>query len=81
VPHHRARFTARGRDDVVRRVVERGAEGGEFYGPCYVDNGPPVRKPIVRRIGMDRAIARLWEVSERETGLKLEVGTAVPARS
>ena len=27
---------------------------------------------------MDRAIARLWEVSERETGLKLDVGGAAP---
>ena len=25
---------------------------------------------------MDRAIARLWEMSERETGLKIELGRA-----
>ena len=49
-------------------------------GRAIVNNGPPVRKPIFRRIGIDRAIARLWEVSERETGLKLEVATPVRAR-
>jgi hypothetical protein len=32
-----------------------------------------VRKPIFRKLGMDTAIDRLWEVSERETGLALEV--------
>ncbi len=47
----------------------RAASGGEFYGPLF--SGPPVRKPILWRLGMMRAIARLWEVSERETGLKL----------
>ena len=32
---------------------------------------PPVRKPIFRRLGMSRAIAKLWEASERETGVAL----------
>ena len=72
---------ARGALPQLRAATDPAAAGGEFYGPRYVNNGPPVRKPIVRRIGIDRAIARLWEVSERETGLKLEVGTPVPARS
>jgi NAD(P)-dependent dehydrogenase (short-subunit alcohol dehydrogenase family) len=72
---------ARGALPQLRAATDPAAEGGEFYGPRYVNNGPPVRKPILRRIGMNRAIARLWEVSERETGLKLEVGTPVPARS
>jgi NAD(P)-dependent dehydrogenase (short-subunit alcohol dehydrogenase family) len=72
---------ARGALPQLRAATDPAAEGGEFYGPRYVNNGPPVRKPILRRIGMNRAIARLWEVSERETGLKLEVGTPVAARS
>ena len=72
---------ARGALPQLRAATDPAAEGGEFYGPRYVNNGPPVRKPIVRRIGMDRAIARLWEVSERETGLRLEIGTPVAAGS
>ena len=54
----------------LRAATDPGAKGGEFYGPLFVNNGPPVRKPILRRLGMSRAIERLWQVSERETGLK-----------
>jgi NAD(P)-dependent dehydrogenase (short-subunit alcohol dehydrogenase family) len=55
----------------LRAAADPGAESGEFYGPLWVNSGPPVRKPIFRRLGIDRAIDRLWEVSERETGLEL----------
>jgi NAD(P)-dependent dehydrogenase (short-subunit alcohol dehydrogenase family) len=57
----------------LRAATDPGARGGELYGPLFVNNGPPVRKPILRRIGMRKAIARLWQVSERETGLKIEI--------
>ncbi|HEX6389013.1 MAG TPA: oxidoreductase [Solirubrobacteraceae bacterium] len=57
----------------LRAATDPGAKGGEFYGPLWVNNGPPVRKPIFRRAGMGRAIAKLWEVSERETGVPLAV--------
>jgi NAD(P)-dependent dehydrogenase (short-subunit alcohol dehydrogenase family) len=57
----------------LRAATDPTAKGGEFYGPLFVNNGPPVRKPILRKLGMDTAIARLWEVSERETGLALDV--------
>jgi NAD(P)-dependent dehydrogenase (short-subunit alcohol dehydrogenase family) len=60
----------------LRAATDPGASGGEFYGPMFVNNGPPVRKPILRRIGMDSAIRKLWEVSERETGIPLEVSPA-----
>ena len=55
----------------LRAATDPKARGGEFYGPLLVNNGPPVRKPILRRVGMSRAIANLWEVSERETGVDL----------
>jgi NAD(P)-dependent dehydrogenase (short-subunit alcohol dehydrogenase family) len=58
----------------LRAAVDPGARGGEFYGPLFVTNGPPVRKPIFRRLGMESAVAKLWEVSARETGIPLEVG-------
>ena len=63
----------------LRAATDPAAKGGELYGPLFVNNGPPVRKPIFRRLGMDKAIARLWEVSERETGLALDVRTSTPA--
>jgi NAD(P)-dependent dehydrogenase (short-subunit alcohol dehydrogenase family) len=64
---------AQGALSQLRAAADPNAKGGEFYGPLFVNNGPPVRKPILRRLGMKRAIARLWEVSERETGQKLEL--------
>jgi NAD(P)-dependent dehydrogenase (short-subunit alcohol dehydrogenase family) len=63
----------------LRAATDPAARGGEFYGPLFVSNGPPVRKPILRRFGMDRAIARLWEVSERETGVALVLRTPAGA--
>jgi NAD(P)-dependent dehydrogenase (short-subunit alcohol dehydrogenase family) len=62
---------ARGALSQLRAATDPSAKGGEFYGPLFVNNGPPVRKPILRRVGMGSAIARLWEVSENETGVAL----------
>ena len=55
----------------LRAATDPGAKGGEFFGPLFVNSGPPVRKPVLRRLGMTRAIEELWQVSERETGLEL----------
>ncbi len=63
---------AQGALSQLRAATDPGAKGGELYGPLFVNNGPPVRKPVLRRLGMKRAIDRLWETSERETGLKLD---------
>jgi NAD(P)-dependent dehydrogenase (short-subunit alcohol dehydrogenase family) len=62
---------AQGALSQLRAATDPSAKGGELYGPLFVNNGPPVRKPVLRRLGMSRAVARLWEVSERETGLKI----------
>ncbi len=81
--HVLARYTgmspADGAQSQLRAATDPAAKGGELYGPMFVNNGPPTRKPIFRRLGIDGAIARLWEVSERETGLALDVRT--PAAS
>ncbi len=61
----------------LRAATDPSAPGGAFYGPLLVNAGPPVRKPLLRRVGLGRAIDRLWEVSERETGTRLDVVTAV----
>jgi NAD(P)-dependent dehydrogenase (short-subunit alcohol dehydrogenase family) len=63
----------------LRAATDPAAKSGEFYGPRYVNSGPPVRKPIVRKLGMDDAIAALWKVSERETGIAVDVRAAAAA--
>jgi len=62
---------AQGALSQLRAATDPRANGGEFYGPRWINSGPPIRKPIFRRIGTSRAIAKLWEVSERETGVAL----------
>jgi NAD(P)-dependent dehydrogenase (short-subunit alcohol dehydrogenase family) len=64
----------------LRAATDPAAKSGEFYGPLYVNNGPPVRKPIVRRLGMDKAIAALWKVSAHETGIEVDPGAGSLAR-
>ncbi|MET0306785.1 MAG: oxidoreductase [Solirubrobacterales bacterium] len=63
---------AQGALSQLRAATDPRAKGGELYGPLFVNSGPPVRKPVLRRLGMKRAIERLWEVSERETGVQLD---------
>ncbi len=57
----------------LRAATDPAAKGGEFYAPRFVNNGAAVRRPILRRIGLSKAIETLWKVSEQETGVKLEV--------
>lgn len=61
----------------IRAATDPSARGGEMYAPRLVNRGPPVRRPILRRIGLNKAIRTLWEVSERETGLKIDVAGAL----
>ena len=56
----------------IRAATDPSARGGEFYGPRFVNVGPPVRLPLLRP-GRDSAVRTLWEVSERETGVPLVV--------
>jgi NAD(P)-dependent dehydrogenase (short-subunit alcohol dehydrogenase family) len=63
----------------LRAATDPAAKGGEFYGPLWVISGPPVRKPVLRRLGLDKAIATLWAVSERETGVAIDVRAAMAA--
>ncbi len=56
----------------LRAATDPDARGGELYGPRFVNNGPAVRLPVLRR-GNDEAIRVLWAVSEQETGVAMEV--------
>ena len=60
----------------LRAATDPRARGGELYAPRFVSNGPPVRHPILRRWDLQEQIDVLWRVSERETGIRLEVGEA-----
>lgn len=56
----------------LRAATDPKAHGGEFYAPRFVNSGAPVRRPVLRKLGMNRAIDSLWSLSERETGLRVE---------
>jgi hypothetical protein len=45
-----------------------------MYAPRFINAGAPVRRPILRRFGMERAIDTLWAVSADETGLSIDLG-------
>ena len=60
----------------LRAATDPDARGGEFYAPRFVNNGPPVRRPVLRRLGLGKAIETLWTVSERETKIPLDVEAA-----
>ncbi|MFC4508580.1 MULTISPECIES: oxidoreductase [Streptomyces] len=81
--HILARYTGMSADGgalpQLRAATDPAAKGGEFYGPLFVNNGAPVRKPVLRRIGMESAIAKLWQVSERETGVAIDPRTSSTA--
>lgn len=60
----------------LRAATDPAAAGGELYAPRFGSHGPPVRRPILRRYDLQKQIDVLWTVSERETGLPLEVPPA-----
>ncbi|GAA5519987.1 hypothetical protein Lsed01_02448 [Demequina sediminis] len=64
----------RGALSQLRAATDPRARGGSLYGPRWALAGDPVRRLLVRERGrsLDRAIARLWSVSESLTGETLD---------
>ena len=60
----------------LRAATDPRAHGGELYAPRFGTNGPPVRRPVLRRFDLQKQIDVLWEISERETGIPLDVAAA-----
>lgn len=60
----------------LRAATDPSASGGELYAPRFVNNGSPVRRPLVGRSVNQRSIDTLFEVSERLTGLSIDVASA-----
>jgi NAD(P)-dependent dehydrogenase (short-subunit alcohol dehydrogenase family) len=59
----------------LRAATDPTATGGELYAPRWVNFGPPARRPIFARSRKPEAMQTLWELSERETGMTVEVET------
>lgn len=55
----------------IRAALDPMAQSGQFYAPRFFTTGAPVRRPILRTNNR-RNIRRLWELSERETGISIE---------
>ncbi len=67
---------AEGVRPLLRAATDPHARGGEMYGPRWGSFGPPVRRPLLRRLGPD-GLRILWELSERETGEDFDVARLV----
>jgi NAD(P)-dependent dehydrogenase (short-subunit alcohol dehydrogenase family) len=66
---------AQGALSLLRAATDPSAQGGTLYTPRWVNWGPPVRRPLFGRSRDRDAMATLWEVSERETGITFDVKT------
>ncbi len=79
--HAAARYTgmspAYGARPQLRAATDPAARSGELYAPRFVNNGPAVRRPVLRRSVLPEHTRTLWEVSERETGVTFDVAAAV----
>jgi NAD(P)-dependent dehydrogenase (short-subunit alcohol dehydrogenase family) len=64
---------AQGALPLLRAATDPGAVGGALYTPRWVNWGPPVRRPLLRRTRNRDAMTTLWRVSERETGTTFDV--------
>jgi NAD(P)-dependent dehydrogenase (short-subunit alcohol dehydrogenase family) len=55
----------------IRAALDPKAKGGEFYSPRFGNNGAPVKHPILRTRNKAN-IRKLWELSEKETGISIQ---------
>ena len=73
---HTGMDAARGALPQLRAATDPRAKGGEMYAPRFVNNGVPVRRPILRP-GNAEAIETLWQVSAELTGEALDFEEAL----
>lgn len=55
----------------IRAALDPKAKGGQFYSPRFGNNGAPVKHPILRTRNKTN-IRKLWELSEKETGVSIQ---------
>jgi NAD(P)-dependent dehydrogenase (short-subunit alcohol dehydrogenase family) len=70
---HTGMDPARGALPQLRAATDPRAKGGQMYAPRFINFGAPVRRPILRRLGLRKSIEALWEVSEDLTGDALQL--------
>lgn len=70
----------RGALPLLRAATDPRAKGGELYAPRFVNTGAAVHRPLVGRSHNQGSIDTLFAVSEKETGLTIDVAGAM-ARS
>lgn len=73
---HTGMPAGRGALPQLRAATDPAATGGELYAPRFVQNGAPVKRPLIGRSLDPESIAALFEVSEKETGLSMDVAAA-----
>jgi NAD(P)-dependent dehydrogenase (short-subunit alcohol dehydrogenase family) len=61
----------------LRAATDPRASGGQLYGPRWFQFGDPLRLPLFGRSKSQKSIDTLFSVSERETGLRLDVAAAM----
>lgn len=61
----------------LRAATDPDAGGGEMYAPRWANFGAPVRRPLFGRSTNQHSIDTLFEVSERETGLSIDVASVM----
>ena len=62
----------------LRAATDPDAKGGEFYAPRFINNGPAVRRPILRRFHLQQAIDNLWAISVAETKVAMQIEPVTP---
>lgn len=74
---HTGMSPGRGALPLLRAATDPAAGGGELYAPRFVNSGAAVRRPLMgRSLDLD-SIDTLFAVSERETGLTMDVEAAM----
>ena len=63
----------------LRAATDPAASGGELYAPRWANFGAPVRRPLFGRSTNPRSIETLFDVSQAETGLAIDVAELMRA--
>lgn len=61
----------------LRAATDPAAAGGQLFAPRFVNNGAAVRRPLMGRSRKQDSIDVLFRVSERETGVDMDVAAAM----
>jgi len=90
--HRRSRFfekagpivgqsAARGALPQLRAGTDRSAQGGTLYRPKWVAAGVPIVGKIGEKLRKPADLAKLWELSEKDTGIEFDVARMVAEAS